>query len=534
MLKSIDIHNFILINHQTVNFEKNINVITGDTGSGKSVLISAIRFALGSRGSNELFFEQDKDIKVTAKFVLTPQLIKRLEELQISYEDEIEVFRTYSQTGNNKIRINGELVSLKDLNTLFADVFTIYSQYSVAKFKNESNYLEIIDNLIVDKQVIANYNEQYKIYNQLYLDLEQLKTEQILKDERLSLLQMRSEDFKDINAEVNIDDLVLEKKHLTECLETANINKESTDIFDTVISGINNLQQIISNENLLNLLNDALINIEEVSYELAKDNRDIDEPRLGLITDYISNCKRLSRKYNLELTELGQYKLDLELEIVNLDGIESDIANLTNKLAKQYTVTFEMATALSTARKQIISGFTDNVNENMKKLSLDESDFKVEINEISLGKNGIDNISFLVRMNEGGEYSLIHKTASGGEIARFLLAMEATIIAEDGLIVFDEIDTGVSGAVASQMASMMRDISRNNKLIIVTHLAQVAAISQHHYLVSKQQLAGKTTSNVKLLETGEKPIALATMISGAEINEDAIAHAKQLLENGGK
>lgn len=533
MLESIEIYNFILIDHQYIDFNQQINVITGDTGSGKSVLINAIRFAFGMRGSTDLLFDETKDIKVIAKLKLTPQLAKRLDEVNIDYDDSIEVMRVYSPSGKNKIRVNGELVTQKDLVALFEELITIYSQYSVAKFKSESNYLQIIDNLAENSKLLQEYQQQYEIYRQMQLKLKELNGEQGLKDERLSLLKMRLEDFEEIDTDLDVIELLDEKQKVDENIKNTETTQQSTIILDSVITELNKLQDIVNNDNQQILLKDALINIEEVSYDISKNNMVFDEFRANFLTDYVSNVKRLARKYNLEYKDLNQFKQSIIQEVANLDSIEIDIANLESKSNKQYQLCYDLGVQLSKSRSDVITDFTYKVNTNMKKLSLAESDFMVKIEEVSIHKHGIDNCQFHVRMNEGSDYSLIHKTASGGEIARFLLALEAlTGVTSPGLIIFDEIDTGVSGAVASEMATMMKEISKTSKLIIVTHLAQVAAISNNHYFVDKAQVNGVTTSNIKLLTTEEKPFALAKMISGKEVNDDAVSHAKQLLNSG--
>lgn len=534
MLNYLEIENFILIKKQEINFNRNINVLTGDTGSGKSVIINSIRFVMGMRANNDLFFSKEQSIKVTAKLSLNDKLKERLEENHIEVDDEIEVMRTLSPSGKNKVRINGELVSLKVLQIIFADLLTIYSQYSVAKFKTEGNYIQIIDEQIKGNQLFDEYKTEYGKYQMLVKQLKELNTKALMKAERQEILEMRLSDLKAVDEEMDIDNLIEEKKELDKQASKAVINQSMSEHFETVNNSLNEIMRTIELEDHLKLINDALINVDEVSFEMAKLGTDVDEARLNYISDYISMARRLGRKYNIEVEKLAGYKQTLVEEYDNLGSIDSDILNVEAKIKAMHATCYKIAVKISHLRKQFVSKFAKNVNIKMKELSLTESEFRIKFAEVELNKNGIDKVIFEVRMNEGGEFSEIHKTASGGELARFLLAMEAEINEgnENSFIVFDEIDTGVSGHVATEMAKMMEGISINNKILIVTHLAQVAAISQNHFEISKQSIDEVTYSQAKLLTDEEKPFALAKMISGKELNDNAIAHAKLLL--GGK
>lgn len=535
MIQKLKIENFILIDEQELCFNSQLNVLTGDTGSGKSVIINSIKFVFGMRANSDLFLDQTKNIKVTVVLDLTEKLKARLDQFEIDYDDQVEVMRVLSPAGKNKIRINGELVSVSTLNQIFEDVITIYSQYSVAKFKTDSSYLQILDSLVDNNQLLADYQVEYNLYRKLQHELEELESKLLLKEEKKELLELRLNDLKQLNPELSIDQLIAEKKELDRHASNAEVNAKASSQFELASNALTELMQTVELDEHLKLLNDALINIDEVSFEIAKASEPVDEQRLNFITDYISTCRRLGRKYNVELENLHNFKEQLQIEFDNLDGLDADIANLNNKINKQYNVAYKLGQAISEQRQTVIAQFVLDVNHHLKQLSLNESDFRVLLTQDKLTKDGIDVCQFEIKMNSGGQYTLIHKTASGGEIARFLLALEAVCSTKsgDGFIIFDEIDTGVSGHVASEMANMMKQISKNNKLLIVTHLAQVASISQNHFMISKSTNGKYTTSTATLLTVDEKPTALAKMISGQELGDEAIAHAKTLLEQNG-
>lgn len=537
MINNLKIENFILIDNQEINFDQQINVLTGDTGSGKSVIINSIRFVFGMRANNDLFLDQSANIKVTVNLTPNHSLQAKLDEYEIDYDDTVEVMRVLSPSGKNKVRINGELVTIGTLQAIFEEQITVYSQYSVAKFKSDNSYLQILDGQLDNDQLFVDFKLEYDKYKILNKQLKTLESQLLLKEEKKELLELRLNDLKNVDGEIDIDELIDEKSILDNQLKNAQVNSSASQQFEVASSAIHELINTIELESHLKLLNDALINIDEVSFDIAKASEPVDENRLNQITDYISMCRRLARKYNVEINKLSEFKADLQEEFDNLDSLDADISNLKNKLQVQYDVAYNLATELSKSRARIMPDFVQAVNLNLKQLSLIESDFKVSLNKTELNKDGIDDCLFEIKMNEGGVYTLIHKTASGGEIARFLLALEAVCSANSnsGFIIFDEIDTGVSGHVASEMANMMRTISENHKLLIITHLAQVAAISQNHFVISKQSTGEYTTSSAKLLTTEEKPLALAKMISGIETSSEAIAHAKTLLkQTGGK
>lgn len=531
MIKRLEIENFILIEHQIIDFNQPINVLTGDTGSGKSVIINSIRFALGMRANSELYLDHTKPIKVTINMTVNQALAIKLDQHEIDFDEEIEIMRVLSANGKNKIRINGELISVHAIQDIFEDIITIYSQYSVAKFKTDSSYLEIIDNLAINDQLNERYAVEYKKYHQLRVELKALERSALLKGEKQELLELRLTDLKAVDNDVDLEQLICEKQELDKLAASSELNSRASKEFEAASLALNNLLDTVELDSHLTLLNDALINIDEVSFEIAKASQPVDQNRLETITEYISMCRRLARKYNVEIDKLGEYKQQLSAEYSELDSIDADIENTNNKLAKQYQITLDLANQLSQLRQQIIPDFTSEVNQKLKQLSLTESDFRVVLTQGELTASGHDLCSFEVKMNSGGQYTQIHKTASGGEIARFLLALEAVSSSRlhGSFIIFDEIDTGVSGHVATEMANMMKSISHNHKVLIVTHLAQVAAISQNHFMISKQTIDGLTTSSAKLLTSDEKPLVLAKMISGAKTSEMAIAHAETLL-----
>ncbi len=532
MIRRLKIENFVLIESQVIDFDKQINVLTGDTGSGKSVIINSIRFGLGTRANSDMFLDSTKNVTVTLNIDLTPNLANRLEQHQIDFDDEVEVMRSISPSGKNKIRINGELVNLSTLQTIFEDLMTIYSQYSVAKFKNENSYLQIIDSQLNEDKLFAEYNDLYNEYLSLKREHEQLQKQSLLKDERQELLEMRLKDMRDIDGEIDIDLLLIEKKELDEQASNMRVNQEASSQFEIASNALNQLINTIELDSHLELLNNALINVDEVSFEIAKASEPIDENRLNYISDYISMARRLARKYNVELDKLADFKAELEAEYQTLDSIDTDILNCASKLEKQKQLAVTAATKISSARAAVIPSFVKQVNTSLKQLSLVESDFRVTLENCELSSTGIDTCNFEVRMNEGGNYTLIHKTASGGEIARFLLAVEyvCSLNSPSSFIIFDEIDTGVSGHVATEMAAMMKAISKSHKLLIVTHLAQVAAISENHFVIAKETTGAVTTSSATRLEEDQKPNALAKMISGSVTSDEAIAHAKTLIE----
>lgn len=536
MLKKIEINNFVLIEHQVLNFDKQLNVLTGDTGSGKSVIVNSIKFITGSRANSDMFFDDEKPIVVTATISVTPELKSDLEKRGFEVGSEIEVMRKLTPKGNARIRLDGELISASELKEILSPYFAIYSQYSVAKFKDANNYSKIIDDFANSENELKIYQSEFESYKQLKAEIASLRDRARLRDERQELLEMRLKELSFIDDRIDIDELIKEREELEGLASQFQVKDKANAYFERISSELGELMQTVKLDSHLNLLNEALVNIEEVNFELANQTSDFDETRLSFIEDYISDVRRVCRKYSVEQSKLVDFKIELENEMMELSSIDSDIQNLESRLDKQYQKSYEVAKVLSEKRNENLPQFVSKVNEYMAELSLEGADFKVISNEIELQHSGFDDISFDVRMNEGGNYSQIHKTASGGEIARFLLALEAVTseFSQERFIIFDEIDTGVSGNVGSLMAKLMMKISRKNKLLIITHLAQVAAISENHFVISKQSTKDVVMSSAKLLRDDEKATALAKIISGAKVTPSALEHAKQLIEMKGK
>ena len=556
MLKNLNVKNFAIIEDISISFRGGLTVLTGETGAGKSLIIDSINLLLGERANSELIRNGEEKAVITGVFSLTnKRLIAVLDKLDIEHlGDEIEITRTVSTT-KNVIKVNGKVVSLNELKSISKYLADIHQQFDMVKLLNKENYLEIVDGFKFD--LISEYKEIYlasleslKEKEKEYLSLEKRINE--IKERRdiyeyelkeLSSFELREDEENEIDNEIellkNFDkiyDLLNDSKQITE--------KESlSDIYNLK----NNIEKLSEYQNeyseMYEKLNDYYYELEAIYDDIKKKVRhlDYDPKRLDELEERKFSLNGLKKKYNKTVPELIAYQKELESILKTDESLDESLLEKKKELEAIYNETYQKALSVSQIRKEVSKGIEKELMNNLKDLSL-SSIFSIIINtskkdnNLSLSifnENGIDDIDFLIETNIGEGLKPLAKVVSGGEMSRIMLAIKALFIKSQKIstVIFDEVDTGISGEIATKVAQKIKDISLSSQVITITHLPQVAALSNNHIKISKEVNKGRTYTTIKELTLEEKIYEIALMISNGKVSEKQLEYAKEMVLN---
>lgn len=543
MLQSISIRNFILIDELDLVFQRGLCVFTGDTGAGKSILLKALLFCLNAKQNANIIKSGANLASVAAIFDLNENLQNNLHELQIEYEDQLIIKRIQTIDNKSKFFINDQLVSAKTVSRIADDLFELHGQHGHTTLLNPSSHLEILD----------HYGDLNKLKHLVYLKY------QHIEDMKCRLNTISSE-IDDINNEIDylkfvtqeVSDMNIqqgEEDELTYKRQLMQSRDKKLQLLNDLLSQITNPEiytalnralRIIARNNdeprLANLydpLNDAYNKLDDIKFAVKAIIDDIlnSEYDLDRIEERLFAIKAISRKYKIMNGEFEQFLIDTknELSILQNKLISND--KLTQEIQMLEQEYLALATTLSDKRKLVAKNLEEKMHNELSLLKMSKVVFKIDITEKNNSNNGIDTIRFVASTNPGMPLCSIDKVASGGELARFMLAFKTALLDDKSTIqsvIFDEIDVGVSGVVADSIGARLQQLARFMQVIVITHQPQVAAKADQHIFVSKIQYAESTTVQVKVLSEDERTHAIAQMISGAQITDNSINAASDL------
>lgn len=546
MLESIYIENFAIIDQLEVNFDEQMTVLTGETGAGKSIIIDAIGQLIGNRSQTSLIKSDCNEAFIEGVFSINDDspVFDTLKEYRIKYEDKLIVSKSFNRDNKTSIKINYRNVSATALKAIMKELVDIHSQFENHNLFDSNNHLNILDDYI-GKQILSLKNEYHDIY-QKYIETKRLyqKTvEEELSDEQLEYYQNQLTEINSIDL-LNIDEDNLEKE------------KKALLDFEKTSEKISNYRKYMdANQGALGLLNNALNELEflndqenyhliyEKMYDLyynlidlddailsEYNSSDFDEYRLNEIQEILFKLNRLKRKYGQSVPAILEAKKDIENKIESFVNRERYIESLKNELDNYYLLAKQKADEISNIRKQKANEFTKKIMLELKSLYLEKVVFAVDFKKVELQKNGQDTITFMISTNTNQTLQPLNKIASGGEMSRIMLAIKILSLSSSALetIIFDEADTGVSGKVAESIGAKMQLIGKNHQVLCITHLAQVACFANHHYLIEKNNTNNETKVTIRALSKDESIYEIAKLISGKEVSQESIEHAKKL------
>ena len=525
MIEQLSVKDYVLFKSCIIDFTDGMSVITGETGAGKSLLIDAIGYLSGNRiKSNVIRNGKDKAI---LSMVLTSndRVNAILEENGFEVDDQVIISRTILNNNKSTVRINQQITTLSFLRKIVNLLVDIHSQMDTYRLMDTSVQMELLDSYAKTMDLKASVKEAYVKYSNVLHELETLKNEEF-SDAELEFLTAQLDEIENANIQEDELDALNDQIH-----EATSWYKNSEDIssclyeIDKENGALDSLYTLYKQASKSPILNDYEESFKNLYYSLQsvdeelkhmRDTHSNDSLDLDSLQSRQYLIKKLYRKYGGSYTSLMESKKSITDKIDRIIHRQDVFDKLEKEKEESFTVYMKLANALSLKRKEVFSQLESKVMEHCKDLMLENARFMISCMEKKPSSNGIDDIEFLVSMNPGQDFSSLSASASGGELSRLMLALKVVFQASNGIetIIFDEIDTGVSGKVALAMGAKMKALSKNYQVLCITHLASVAVYANTHYLVNKKTSASETITSVQELDQAKTIQELAVMTSG--------------------
>ena len=550
MLKQLHISNYALIDELNVSFESGFNVITGETGAGKSILLGALGFALGDRADTNVLYDKDKKCVVEAQFVLTEKLLKPLfEENDLDFETECIFRRELNPQKKSRAFINDTPVALQTMKEMGGQLVDIHSQHDSLLLTDADFQLKLLDEIAQNNAVLSDYQVEYGNYNALKRRLNELK-EMATKNtaendylkfqlDELDKAQLKEGEYTEIEQTLSVMENAEEIKTL---LVTANGLMDDSE--HAILGQVNELASTLSRlkhllpdtENLQERVENLKVELKDIAYDLHRkeDDTQFDETQLQSLQERYDLLSRLMMKHRLNnFEELIALRDSLKEKVNAFENIDDAIAQAEKQLKNSEKQLSNLAKALHDKRCQAAIAFSEKVTALVHQLAMPFAQFQVSVESLnSFGSKGCDEIRFLFSANKGIAPDDIRRVASGGELSRLMLSIKSAVSSYNYIptLIFDEIDTGVSGEVAAKIGNIMRQMGQSLQLISITHLPQVASQAEHHYFIYKDNEGSRTQSHICVLNPEERVREIAKMLSNDKVTPEALRAAEVLMK----
>ena len=553
MLKKLDIRNFTLIDHLEMALYPGFSVITGETGAGKSIVIGAIGLLLGNRadakqvkrGCDKCIIEATFDLSIYHSDVLKDFF----EDNDLDYEpEECLLRREVNANGKSRAFINDTPVTLALMRELGEQLIDVHSQHQNLLLSKEDFQLNVVDIIARDRQQLADYRAAFAEYRSAQRRLEELREQIATSRDNEDFLRFQQKELSEANlASGEQEQLEQEAELMSHAEDIKRALHEADYGLSGDDTGIVNLTRSIAAQlrsvadvypdaqELAERLGSCFVELKDISQEIASkvDDVEYDPQRFNLITQRLDTIYTLQQKFHVQtVDELLDRLNGINAQLDNIDNSDEELQELERSVEKLHAVCVEKAVVLTDMRRKSATVVEQELSKLLVPLGIPKVRFKVEVSPADLSTNGADKVMFLFSANSSTDMQPVSQVASGGEIARVMLSLKAMISKAIGLptIIFDEIDTGVSGRVAEQMAHIMRDMGKANRQVLcITHLPQIAAAGSTHYKVSKQETEQGTVSTMTQLSDEQRITEIAQMLSGSDVSQAAVDNAKSLL-----
>ncbi len=551
MLKLLYIENIAVIEKTSIDFEDGLNVLTGETGAGKSIIIDAINAIMGQRTSKDIIRTGETSAFVSAQFEdVNASVENKLTELGYTLDDGVLLLqRTLSASGKGSCKINGRPATLSMLRTLSPYLINIHGQHESYELFSVDSHLGYIDSFGGLQALKAQYADKYHAYKILQKKLNEANSDESERLREIDLLQFQAAELFDADVQPGEEEQLEEERgallnfekifsllHKAKQMlegEDADGGAEAVDIAATALQNAAAYNQ--SYVDLSSRLTDIYYNLRDCAEEIndAIDNLESDPQRLEEIEERLDLLGRLTRKYNCAADELPALAEQMQTRLETLLNYDKNRDALETACAQAKEEALALATELRQQRRAAAADFAAKVKKEMQFLNMPNVELVPQFEETALGAEGIDKAELLISANPGETPRPVAKIASGGELSRMMLAIKTVLAATDdvGTLIFDEVDTGISGSAAEKVGLKLREVSRDSQVLCVTHQAQIAALADHHYLIEKRVEQGRTFTVVNPLDRDARVHELARIIGGVNITEAALSHARDMLDN---
>ena len=552
MLNQLSVRNVAVIDKLDINLHDGVSVLTGETGAGKSIIIDSINMILGDRANKELVrYGTDKAV-VQAVFDAPKSVINILEENDIYVEDEtVIITRQVTKEGKSVARINGMVVTLNILREISDRLINIHGQHDNQALLTPIRHITFLDAYADNEEYINRYKDILSKKREIEKKISSLEMDEQEKMQRIDLLEYQVKEIKKASLEKDEEDDLREQRdiytnaeQITKSVNEAYMNlyegDEIQSAYDGISIAVNEISQISDLnpqlKSIYDTLNEIMYSLEDTAHEIKEfgETVEFDEQALNEIEERLDLISRLKRKYGNSIEEILEYlkKAESELNDIKLSDertneLKEELKNITKELKEKGNV-------LTQRRENAAKVLEENIEKSLHELNMEKSKFKVNIeNDGTFYDNGMDKVEVLISTNPGEPLKPLVKIASGGELSRVMLAIKSILADSDGVdtMIFDEIDTGVSGKAAMSIAKKLAVIAKNKQVICITHLPQLTAMADNHYLIQKNTDGELASTTLKELDEEGRELELARIIDGGEVTELALSHAKQMLEN---
>lgn len=553
MLSELTIRNFAIIESLSVSFQKGLTVLTGETGAGKSIIIDAVHLLVGGRGSAEFVRHGEDRAEIEGLFYIDGSqhpVLAKAKEFGIEVEDGMIVLRRdISRSGKSVCRVNGKLVTIALLREIGSALIDIHGQHEHQELMDETKHISLLDQFGSEEiqPAALEYQNVFRDYEQKLKKLKSLSENEQQMAHRLDLIQFQFEEIYSAQLKINEDEELAEEKRKLNNFEKVyeSIQSGYTALngdqrgLDWIGMAMDNLEGAAELDPAYKELHESLANsfylLEDAARSLRNelDILEYDPQRLNEIEDRLNEINQLKRKYGKTIEEILEYCAKIEEEIETLQNKEVHIGQMEKELTSLKKDLQIEAANLTKARRKWAKKLTGLIHRELKELYMEKTVFevKIETDEESFLKNGTDKVEFYISTNPGEPLKPLSKVASGGELSRIMLALKSIFSKHQGVtsIIFDEVDTGVSGRVAQAIAEKIYKVAINSQVLCISHLPQVAAMADTHLYIAKKIKGGRTKTSVTSLAETDKVQEICRMISGVEITDLTRRHAEELL-----
>ena len=551
MLKNLYIENIAVIEKTTIDFKKGLNVLTGETGAGKSIVIDSINAILGNRTSKDLIRNGAESAFVSAEFTgLSERTINALEDFGFSLEEDgsVMIQRELTLSGKGKCRINGRPTTVSVLKELGKYLIDIHGQHASYELMSPEMHITYIDKLGSFDEELEEYRVAYREYTHLRNELKKAVTDESERVRRLDLLRYQVEELEEADFYEGEYEELTEKKHIIENREriASALNEahgylsggEEGDgavrLLEMACDSLENISNYMTEaEGIASRLQSAIYELEDCRDELTNlfEASDTETENLDEIDDRLDLIYRLGKKYGTTIEEMLDFLDKAKKELEYLERFDENRDELRKSCIQAKNKAEALAESISKKRAEISRIFTSDVKKEMTYLDMPNVELVVRQDKCELNINGCDDIEILISTNPGEQPKPAAKIASGGELSRMMLAIKNVLADKDNIdtLIFDEVDTGISGSAAQKVGFKLKEVSKSRQVLCVTHLAQIAALADSHFKIAKSVSDGKTYTNVTPLDHDGRKHELARIIGGVEITQTTLDYAEELL-----
>jgi DNA repair protein RecN (Recombination protein N) len=558
MLIELRIKNFAIIDELNLSFSKGLNILSGETGAGKSIILNAVHLLLGDKATEEWIRSSEDEANVEALFDISgnPEAKEKISEKAPQVqgsgeEDSLLIRRVISRSGRGKVFINGNMATLGALSEIGEELLSIYGQHEHQSLQRVETHIDILDEFGGLLKVRQEFQTHYEEFVSLSEEVEKIRAEKEKRAKERDLMAFQSKEIEASRIQVGEEESSKEERtiltHAKKLMDFA-LGSEGA-LYSEESSTIGKIQKILSQgrdmaaidpslSHLLKALDSALIQLEEIALAFRDYSRrvEVNPARIDEIENRLEEIDRLKRKYGSTVEEVLAFKQRVDEALKSFTSDEEKLCRLESRLEPFRQVVNNLGKKLSGERKRVASELKKSVEKELNSLGMKRTIFEIRIDPLPLSVKGTDRVEFLISPNVGEEVKPLAKIASGGELSRIMLAMKRILAKIGGrqVLVFDEVDAGIGGAMAEVVGKKLRELSRHHQVICVTHLPQIACFADQHHSVRKEVKSGRTVTVVDRLDKESIVDEIARMLGGVKVTEKTKAHAKEMIENAQK